>query len=259
MAERQDIPINEVLPNQQEKDAMSKTSAVKKKEEAKDTDSSNTVTKESEIHSDNVQIERAEALSEKAEIAVEKMQEAKHTDTSEMVTEESRSQEAEAVSEQAEIAVEKMQEAKVNEDRETQEAVDVSEIAKLEKGSPIVDIKKETVLEIELGTSDLITEPDSNLVSIVPESNVLSNVNRVVSCHTNIRKEDVNDSENECAPPRSFSPNLLSLLNLWRGIHSMTQAWENLYNNLYSAEKDIFQKQQKQQKVTVLTHNILSS
>ena len=71
-AERQDIPINEVLPNQQEKDAMSETSAVEKKEEAKDTDSSNTVTKESEIHSDNVQIERAEALSEKAEIAVEK-------------------------------------------------------------------------------------------------------------------------------------------------------------------------------------------
>ena len=237
MAERQAIPINEVLPNEQEKDAMSETSAVKKKEEAKDTDSSNMVTKESEIHSDNVQIERAEALSEKAEIAVEKIQEAKHTDTSEMVTEESQeaeavseqaeiavekmqeakhtdtsemvteeSQEAAAVSEQAEIAVEKMQEAKVNEDRETQEAVDVSEIAKLEKGSPIVDIEKETVLEIELATSDLITEPESNLLSIVPESNVLSNVNRVVSCHTNICKEDVNDSENECAPPlRSFS------------------------------------------------------
>ena len=98
MAERQDIPINEVLPNQQEKDAISETSAVEKKE-AKDTDSLNTVTKESEIHSDNVQIERAEALSEKVEIAVEKMKEAKHTDTSEMVTEESESQEAEAVSE----------------------------------------------------------------------------------------------------------------------------------------------------------------
>ena len=206
MTERQDIPINKVLPNQQEKEAMSETSAVKKKEEAKDTDSSNMVTKESEIRSDNVQIERAEALSEKAEIAVEKMQEAKHTDTSEMVTEESESQEAEAVSEQAEIAVEKMQEAKVNEDRETQEAVDVSEIAKLEKGSPIVDIKKETLLEIELGTSDLLTEPEheSNLVSIVPESNVLLNVNRVVSCHANIRKEDVNDSENECAPRGRF-------------------------------------------------------
>ena len=35
MAERQDIPINEVLPNQQEKDAMSETSAVKKKKKQK--------------------------------------------------------------------------------------------------------------------------------------------------------------------------------------------------------------------------------
>ena len=238
MAERQDIPINEILPNEEEKDAMSETSAVRKKKEAKDTDSSNTVTKESEIHSDSVQIERAETLPEKAEIAVEKIKQAKHTDTSEMVSVESESQGAEAVSEQAEITVEKTQEGKVNENRETQEPV--SEIAKLEKGSPIVDIEKETVLEIELGTSDLKTEPESNVVSIVPELNVLSDVNRVVSCDANIRKENVNDSENECAPPRSFSPNLLFLPKLWKGIHRTTQASENLYNNLYSSKKDIF-------------------
>ena len=72
-----------------------------------------------------------------------------------MVSVESESRGAEAVSEQAEITVKKTQEGKVNENRETQEPV--SEIAKLEKGSPIVDIEKETVLEIELGTSDLKT------------------------------------------------------------------------------------------------------
>ena len=204
MAERQDIPINEILPNEEEKDAMSETSAVGKKKEAKDTGSSNTVTKESEIHSDSVQIERAETLPEKAEIAVENIKQAKHTDTSEMVSVESESQGAEAVSEQAEITVETTQEGKVNENRETQEPV--SEIAKLEKGSPIVDIEKETVLEIELGTSDLKTEPESNVVSIVPELNVLSDVNRFVICDTNIRKENVNDSENECAPPEVVFP-----------------------------------------------------
>ena len=64
MAERQDIPINEVHPNQQEKDAMSERSAVEKTEEAKDTHSSNMVTKESESHNDNVQIQGAEALSQ---------------------------------------------------------------------------------------------------------------------------------------------------------------------------------------------------
>ena len=202
MAERQDIPINEILPNE-EKDAMSKTSAVGKKKEAKDTGSSNTVTKESEIHSDSMQIERAETLPEKAEIAVKKIKQAKHTDTSEMVSVESESQGAEAVSEQAEITVKTTQEGKVNENRETQEPV--SEIAKLEKGSPIVDIEKETVLEIELGTSDLKTEPESN-VSIVPELNVLSDVNRFVICDANIRKENVNDSENECAPPEVIFP-----------------------------------------------------
>ena len=35
MAERQDIPINEILPNEEEKDAMSETSAVGKKERSK--------------------------------------------------------------------------------------------------------------------------------------------------------------------------------------------------------------------------------
>ena len=187
-----------------------------------------------------MQIERAEALSEKAEIAVEKMKEAKHTDTSEMVTEESESQEAEAVSEQAEIAVEKMQEAKVNKDREIQEAVDVSEIAKLEKGSPIVDIEKETVFEIELGTSDLITEPGSNLVSIVPESNVLLNVNRVVSCHTNICKEDVNDSKNECAPPEVIFPKPVIPTKLMEGDTSDDSGMgESLQQSLQCGERHI--------------------
>ena len=106
----------------------------------------NTVTKESEIHSDSVQIERAETLPEKAEIAVEKIKQAKHTDTSEMVSVESESQGAEAVSEQAEITVEKMQEGKVNKNRETQEPV--SEIAKLEKDHQLLISKRKQFLKL---------------------------------------------------------------------------------------------------------------
>ena len=213
MAERQGIPIKEVHPNQQEKDAMSERSAVEKTE-AKDTHSLNMVTKESESHNHNVQIQGAEALSQQAEIAVE-MQGSKHTDTSETVPKDRETQEAEAVSEQAEIAFEKTQEAKdtdssntVPKDRETQEAEAVSEIVKLKNVSAIVDIENETVLEIELGTSELLTEPDSNVVSIVPESNIVLNVNRVesVSCDANICKEDLTDSENECAPPEVIFP-----------------------------------------------------
>ena len=164
--------------------------AVEKTQEEKDTDSSNTVTKESETekesetHDDNVQIQGAEAVSEQAEIAVEKTQEAKHTDSSNTVTKESETQEAEAVSENAKPQI----------DNRTV--------------SPIVNIENETVLEIELGTSELLTEPDSNVVSIVPESNILSIVNTAenVTCDANICTEHLTHSENKCAPPEVIFP-----------------------------------------------------
>ena len=177
------------------------------------------------------------------------MQEAKHTDTSETVTKESESQEAEAVSEQVEIAVEKTQEAKdtdssnmVPKDRETQEAEAVSEIAILKKVSAIVDIENEIVLEIELGTSELLTEPDSNVVSIVPESNIVSNVNRVesISCDANIRKEDLTDSENECTPPEVIFPKPVIPTKLMEGdTLDDSSMGESLQQSLQCGEKNI--------------------
>ena len=279
--------------------AESEKIAVEKKEEAKDTHSSNTVTKESETHDDNMQIQGAEALSEQVEIAVAKMQEAKHTDSLNTVTKESETQEAEAVSEQAEIAVkktqeekhtdslntvtkesetekesethddnvqiqgaeaiseqveiavEKMQEVKhtdssntVTKESETQEVEAVSENAKLQIDnrivSPIVNIENETVLEIELGTSELLTEPESNVVSIVPESNILSIVNTVesVTCDANIRTEHLTHSENEYAPPEVIFPKPVIPSKLMEGDTSDDSGiGESLQQSLQCGEK----------------------
>ena len=98
---------------------------------------------------------------------------------------------------------------------------------------------KTKVLEIELGTSELLI-----IVSIVPESNIVSIVNRVesVTCDANIHTEDLTHSENECAPPGVVFPKPVIPNKLMEGDTSDDSGiGESLQQSLQCREKNILQ------------------